>query len=125
MEPAVDERLRGGLGLVPVARDHVGAADEQLADPGFRVLVEQVEVAYRRREADRVGVLGRPLVRQVSRDRGGLGQPETVADPPARSCYPLLSKSELWNFNELVLISFCRAAKPAPVPWHFGEAFRR
>src|SRR5205807_268193 len=49
VEPAVDERLRGGLGLVPVARDHVGAADEQLADPGFRVLVEQVEVAYRRR----------------------------------------------------------------------------
>ena len=54
-----------------------------------------------------------------------LPMPETVADPPARSCYPLLSKSELWNFNELVLISFCRAAKPAPVPWHFGEAFRR
>ena len=42
MQPAVDERLGGRLGLVPVARDDVRPADQQLADARLRVgLVER------------------------------------------------------------------------------------
>jgi hypothetical protein len=87
VQPPVDEGLRRLLGLAPVAGDHVGAADEQLADPRPGVRLGYVEVDDRGGEADRVGVLGGVLVGQVGGDRRGLGQPEPVADAGSReSC---------------------------------------
>jgi len=44
VQPAVDEGLRGLLGLAPVAGDHLRAADQQIADPADRVDVGEVEV---------------------------------------------------------------------------------
>ena len=57
VQPPIDERLGGLLGLVPVAGHHVLPADQQLPDARRRIDVAQVDLDGRRREArpSRVG----------------------------------------------------------------------
>ena len=84
VQPAFDERLGRGLGLVPVALHDVGAAHQQLTHPGFGIGLVDREVDDGHGEADRVGVLRRLLVGQERGQRRGLGQPEAVAHARAR-----------------------------------------
>ncbi|HUO69496.1 MAG TPA: hypothetical protein VMU39_01865 [Solirubrobacteraceae bacterium] len=88
MQPAVDERLRGRLRLVPVARAHARAADQDLADAGLGIGLIDRDFGVRRREPHRIRVVRRPLMGQERRDRRALRQAEPVAD--ARTIKPLL-----------------------------------
>ena len=92
VQPAVDERLGGLLGLVPVAGDDVLAADQQLADVRRLVDVDEVELDDRRGEADGLGPLSAVLVGQERRDRRRLGQAEAVAQTRVRGT-PCSSRS--------------------------------
>ncbi len=65
-QPAAAEGRGGRFGLIPVARDNVGPADQQFAGTVGQHGIE-ADVAHRGREADRVGVVDE-LVRQERRD---------------------------------------------------------
>ena len=82
VQPPVGERRRGFLGLVPVALDHVGSVDPQLADltgaQRAALLVDDLHLAHRHRRPDAVR-LAHVVVAAVHRgDRRRLGQPVAV-----------------------------------------------
>src|SRR3954453_20566757 len=70
VQPAADEGLLRGVGVVPVALHDVGPADQQLADAGLGVGPVDREIDDGHREADGVRVLGGLLVGEVARQRG-------------------------------------------------------
>ena len=84
MEPAVDDRLGGGLRPVPVSGDDIGSPDPQLPELAGRQRlpgrgVDDVDIADRHRSADAVGLLDVVLPAVRGGERGGLGEAVPVA----------------------------------------------
>ena len=87
-EPPVPERVRGGLGIVPVTGHHLRAADDEFTDlaerqrPHAGVRVHDHRVGVRQRQADGAGPRG-PVERAGVRDRARFGEAVALDDDRA------------------------------------------